>query len=241
MEKDKRLMESSSWERLTERETGLVLIDGPYSTNLESNFLLMGRTVFPPCYSTWDQTMVEVMKITVISFKRSQHALLHSVALTLQQASTDACLHWRLLNTHGQVGVSLFWAHCSCLLGPGLHKVLFELSKRLFPQSCVSFSSSMVGLMATSSKKAYAIPRSAAPGAQALRQATADPCLHRRHSNTVLAQSLWDLWFLVCTIFVWGLWASLECMEFDFKCNFAPSTIFLGLLLCPWMWGIYFW
>ena len=106
------------------------------------------------------------MKITVISFKRSQHVLLHSVALTLQQASTDACLHWRLLNTHGQVGVSLFWAHCSCLLGPGLHKVLFELSKRLFPQSCVSFGSSMMGLMATSSKRAYAIPRSAAPRAR---------------------------------------------------------------------------
>ena len=49
----------------------------------------------------------------------------------------------------------------------------------------------MVGLMATSSKKAYAIPRSAAPGAQALRQTTADPYLHKRPSDTVLAQSLW--------------------------------------------------
>ena len=29
--------------------------------------------------------------------------------------------------------------------------------------------------------------------------ATADPYLHRRHSNTVLAQSLWGLWVLVCT------------------------------------------
>ena len=94
-------------------------------------------------------------------------ALLHSVPLTLQQASTDACLCWRLLDTHGQVWVSLFWAHCSFLLGPGSHKILFELSKSLFPQSCVSFGSSMVGLMATSSKKAYAIPRSAAPSVSA--------------------------------------------------------------------------
>ena len=34
-----------------------------------------------------------------------------------------------------------------------------------------------------------------------LQQATADAYLHRRHSNTVLAQSLWDLWDLVHTRF----------------------------------------
>ena len=51
------------------------------------------------------------------------------------------------------------------LLGPGTHKVLFVPSKSLFPQSCVNSGSSMVGIMTTSSKKAYAIPRSAAPRA----------------------------------------------------------------------------
>ena len=55
----------------------------------------------------------------------------------------------------------------SLLLGPGAHKVLFVPSKSLFPQSCVSSGSSMVGLMATSSKRAYAIPKSAAPRAPA--------------------------------------------------------------------------
>ena len=49
------------------------------------------------------------------------------------------------------------------LLGPGVHKVLFVPSKSLFPQSCVSSGSSVVGLMATSSKRAYAITKSAAP------------------------------------------------------------------------------
>ena len=34
-----------------------------------------------------------------------------------------------------------------------------------------------------------------------LRQATANPYLHRRHSNTVLAQSLWVLWVVACTRF----------------------------------------
>ena len=48
-----------------------------------------------------------------------------------------------------------------------VHKVLFVLSKSLFSQSCVSSSSSMVRLMATSSKRAYATPRSSAPRAPA--------------------------------------------------------------------------
>ena len=90
------------------------------------------------------------------------HALLYSVPLTLQQATVDPCLHQRLLDTHRQVWLSLLWGHCSFLLGPGAYKVLFVPSKSLFPQSCVSSGSSMVGLMATSSKRAYAIPKSAA-------------------------------------------------------------------------------
>ena len=34
--------------------------------------------------------------------------------------------------------VSLLWGHCSFLVGPRVHKVLFVPSKSLFPQSCVS-------------------------------------------------------------------------------------------------------
>ena len=137
--------------------------EGPCSVNLQSNFLLIGGAVFPPCYLTWGQTMVEVLKIMVTSFKRSHAALLHSVPPTLQHATTNPCLHWRLLDTHRQLWVSLLWGHCSLLLGPGAHKVLFVPSRSLFPHSCVSSGSSMVGLMATSSKRTYAIPRSTAP------------------------------------------------------------------------------
>ena len=90
-------------------------------------------------------------------------ALLHSLSPTLQQATINPRLHQRLLDTHGHVWVSFLWGHCSFLLGPGTHKVLFVPSKSLLPQSCVSSGSPMVGLMATSSKRAYAIPRSAAP------------------------------------------------------------------------------
>ena len=66
-------------------------------------------------------------------------------------------------------------------------------------------------------------------------QSTADPYLHRRHPNTVL----WGLWVLVHTIL-----SPLSVSGghgFDSKCDFAPPTILLGLLLYPWTWGIFFW
>ena len=71
--------------------------------------------------------------------------LLQPEPLPLWQATTDPHLHQRLLDTHGQVWFSLLWGHFSFLLGSGAHKFLFVLSKRLFPQSCVSSGSSMVG------------------------------------------------------------------------------------------------
>ena len=74
-------------------------------------------------------------------------AMLHSVPPTLQQATPDLHLCWRLLDTNGQVRVSLLWGHCSFLLGPGVHKLLFVPSKSLLPQSCVSSGRPVVELM----------------------------------------------------------------------------------------------
>ena len=65
--------------------------------------------------------MVEVMKIMVTSFKGPLHTLPHSVPLTLQQATTNPRLCWRLLDTHRQVWVSLLWGQF--LLGPGVPKI----------------------------------------------------------------------------------------------------------------------
>ena len=64
------------------------------------------------------------------------------------------------------LGQSLM-GHCSFLLGPGVHKVLFVPSKSLFPQFCVSSGGSMVGIMVTSFRRAYVIPRFAASRAPA--------------------------------------------------------------------------
>ena len=107
--------------------------------------------------------MVEVMEIIATSFKRS-HACT-ALPPTLKQATADPRLFQRLLDTRGHVWVSFWWGHCSFLLGPGAYKLLIVHSKSLFPQSCVSSCASKVGLLVTSSKRAYAIPRSAAPRA----------------------------------------------------------------------------
>ena len=109
--------------------------------------------------------MVEVMKIMATSFKRS-HA--GTATLSAPNPAAGHCqptLCQRLLDTHGQVWVSLLWGHYSFLLSPGVRKFLFVPSKSLFPQSRVSSCGSMVELMATSSKRAYAIFSSIAPRA----------------------------------------------------------------------------
>ena len=67
--------------------------------------------------------MVDVMKIMAISFKRC-HA--HTAALS---ASDPEAGHRRPMPPLETAG------HCSFLLGPGVHQVLFVPSKSLFPQS----------------------------------------------------------------------------------------------------------
>ena len=121
--------------------------------------------------------MVEAMKIMVTSFKRS-HAF--TAALNAPNPEAGHCQPRPPPGTHGQVWVSLLWGHWSFLLGPGAHKGLFVSSRGLFPQSCVSSGSFMVGLIATFSKRAYAIPRSVAPRALPLQQSTDDPYVCRR-------------------------------------------------------------
>ena len=92
---------------------------------------------------------------------------MHCCTQCSQPPAGHPCLCWRFLDTHGQVWVNLLWGHCSFLLGSAMHKVLFVPSKSPFPQSCVSPGGCMVWLIVTSSKRAYAIARSAAPRAPA--------------------------------------------------------------------------
>ena len=88
------------------------------------------------------------------------HVLPHSVPPTMQQSTTNPRLHQRLLDTQGKS------ESVSCRVTSPFFWVLVHTrvpSKSLFLQSCVSSGVSVVGLMATSSKRAYGIPWSAVP------------------------------------------------------------------------------
>ena len=104
--------------------------------------------------------MVEVMKIMVTSFKRS-HA--HTAALSapaLQQATTthvSARGSWTRMDKSGSVSCGVTAPFSWSAQGS-----VCAFQESLSPVLCKSWWS-VVGLMATSSKRAYGIPWSAVP------------------------------------------------------------------------------
>ena len=68
MEKDKRLMEASWWERLTEEKLGLVLMGRAKLSKSLMQFSVDGWSCIPSLLCTWGQTMVKLM---TTSFKMS--------------------------------------------------------------------------------------------------------------------------------------------------------------------------
>ena len=127
----------------------------------------MGRAVFHSCYLAWCKTMVQVMKIMSTSLQRS-----HACTAACSAPNPAAGHHWPMLPPrtpkHSQASLdqslfgSLFLSSGSWWT-PGFVCSLQESVS----QSCVNSGRSMVGLMVTSSKTAYAIPRSIAPRAAA--------------------------------------------------------------------------
>ena len=199
-------MEVSWWERLWGNWV-LFWWAGPCSVNLQSNFLLMGRAVFPPCCLTWDQTMVEVMKIMVTSFKRS-HAL--TVALS---APNYAAVHHQftlLLETPGHSQASLSQSFVgSLLLSPGswcVQSSVCALQESVSPVLC-RFWRLYSGVNGDLLQGGYTIPKSAAPRAPAPVVGHCWPIPPQetlKHSKAGLAQSLWGLWVLVHSRFCLG-------------------------------------
>ena len=186
------------------------------------------------------------------------YTLLHSVLPALQQATTDPCLCQRPLDTHGQIWVSFLWGHCSFLLDPDVHRVLFVPSKSLFPQSCVSSGGSIVGLMVTCSKGIYAIPRSTAPRApdpaavhcwpvppqETLKQFCLSLC---RVSGSWCTQGMfepsehpWWVWSLISNMILpllpscWGFSFALGCWVSP---QSRPSAMQSQLHRPPFFWG----
>ena len=113
---------------------------------------------------TWGQTMVEVMKIMLTSLKRP-HACTAGV-----HAPNPAAGHHQptpSLETPGHPQASPGQSPVgSLLLSPGSWCTRFCCAlQESISQSCVSSGSSVVGLMVTSSKRAYDIPTPRAPAA----------------------------------------------------------------------------
>ena len=158
-------------------------------------FSVDGWSCVPSLLFTCGQTMVEVMKIMMTSFKRS-----HACTATLSAPSPAAGYHQAmpLLDTpghsHANLGQSLVW---SLLLSPGSQETSFCLCPpRVYFSVLCKFWQLCGGVNGDFSKRAYVIPKSAAPRAPSQWQSTADPHLHRRRSNTVLSQSLKIFYFV---------------------------------------------
>ena len=132
MEKDKRVMEASRWQRLIEGATGSCSDRRGMLSKSLIQFSVDGWGCVPSLLFTWGQTVVEVMKILATSFRRSQACTATLSAPNPAAGHHDPRLCWRLLDIHRQVWVSLFWvpAPFSWVL---VHKVLFVPSKNLLP------------------------------------------------------------------------------------------------------------
>ena len=136
------------------------------------------------------------------SFKRF-HA--GTATLSVPDPATGHCQPTPLLETPGHSQASLGQSLVgSLLLSPGswCPQGFVCTLQECVSTHYVNSGSSVVGLMATSSNRAYGIPRSTALRAPVPQQYTADPYLQRRHSNAVLDQSLWGVRVLVPTRFV---------------------------------------
>ena len=120
--------------------------------------------VFSPCFLTRDQTIVEVMKKMATFFRRSSAC--HS------QCPDPEVSHRHPMPLPGTPGLTGKSGSVSNGVTPSFSWVLLctgfycALQESVSPVLC-KFWWLYGGLMATSSKRAYAIPRSAAPRAPA--------------------------------------------------------------------------
>ena len=150
-------MEASWWRDWLRGKLGLVLMGRAKLSITLIQFSVDEWHCVPSLLFTRGQIMVEVMKITATSFKRS-----HACTATLSAPNSGEGYHWPTppleIPGHSQesLGHSLVG---SLLLSPGTWCIQGSICalQESISQSCVSFGSSVVRLMETSSKRAYAI------------------------------------------------------------------------------------
>ena len=217
-----------------EGKLGLVLMGRAMLSKCLIPFSIDGWGCVPFLLFTWGQTMVEVMKIMVTSFKRSQ------ACTTILSTSDPAAGHHRPTpppetpRHSWQVWVSLLWVTAP-FSWVSVHKLLLCPLRVRSPVLC-KFWGLSGGLMATSSKSTYATPRSAAPRAPG---PAAGHCWPAPPQETLthgsVSVSVGPPGPGVHTACL-SLWAPLVGMGFDSKCDFAPPTVLLGLF--PWTRGV---
>ena len=156
------------------------------------------------------------------------HALLQSVPPT-------PCLYRRLLDTQRQVScgvtVPFSWVLVHWVL---VHKFLLCPPGVYFPVLCKFWQlhGGVIGVL-LQEDLCHTHTQSPCPCSRPMLPCTPQEIL--KHSSVSVSVG-----FLGPGVhkYVWALWASLARMRFDSKCEFAPPTIFLGLLPCPWRRGI---
>ena len=202
-------------------------------------FSVDGWRCVPSLLFTWGQTMVEVMKIMAISFKRSHEC---TATLSAPNPAAGHCWSTPLPETAGHSRVSLVQSLVgSLLLSPGFSCTqgsVCALQESVSPVLCKFWrlygggngNFLQEGLCHTQvcciqSPCPCAVPCWPIPPQGTL-----------KHSSvSVSVGSLGPGANKVCL----SPLSVLVGMGFDSKRNFAPPTIFLGLRLCSWMWGIF--
>ena len=140
--------------------------------------------MFPPFCLTWGQTMVEVTKIMVTSFKRS-----HACTAALCAPNPAAGYHWPMPppETPGHSWASLGQSLVeSLLLSPrswGAQGFVCAFQVSVSPVLCKIWQL-CGGVNGDLLQEGLCLPRLTAPTAPA--PAAGHCCLHRRHSDTVL-------------------------------------------------------
>ena len=145
---------------------GLVLMGGAMLSKSLIQFSVDGWVCVPSLLFTWGQTMVEVMKVMANSFKRY-----HAGTATLS-APNPAASHRQPTPPpetpgHSRANLGQFFVGSLTFSWIWCTQGSVYAFQESVSQSCVSSGSTMLGLMATSSKRAYATPRCAASRAPA--------------------------------------------------------------------------
>ena len=169
-------------------------------------FSVDGWSCVPSLLFTWGQTMVEVMKIMVTSFKTS-----HACTATLSASNPAAGHHPPTppLETPGHSQASLGQSVGSLLLSPVSWCTRFCLCppRIYFPVLCMFWQlyDGVNGGLLQEGLCHTRVCCTQNPCPCGVEQSTADLYLHRRWSDTVFSQSLWGLWVVVCTRFILAL------------------------------------